>query len=284
MPDDEAKVSGDPPMPRHFVTVLAAVPFVLAVGTPAGAALKKVPYPEVKVQVVEPYKGDAAFTAMRQAFAEAVGKKDTAALFALVGPTFVWTQENALHEEFELGRDALHNFKVVFGFREPGKDTDGGVDSGPFWDLLAAFAADPTVYEQGTDVVCTPTTADIVDDKAFELARTKIETDDDVADWYFTLAETPVAKAPDDGGAPIGKLGTVAIPVLTIHPPTPEGSPAVPPTHYEVLMPNGRTGWIPASAARSYSAERLCFAKTAKGEWKIVSYDQPAAEEEELEQ
>jgi hypothetical protein len=40
----------------------------------------------------------------------------------------------------------LHNFKVVFGFREAGKDEDGGVDGEPYWDLLAAFAGDPTAY------------------------------------------------------------------------------------------------------------------------------------------
>ena len=177
--------------------------------------------------------------------------------------------------DFDLGRSAVDNFKVVFGFREAGKDTDGGVDGGPYWDLLAAFADDPTAYEDSPNKVCTPTTATVVDDKVFELATSKLETDDDAANWYFTLRDTPVAKAPGDNGPPIAKLGTVAIPVLSFHPPSPEDGPAVTPTHLEVLTPNGRTGWIPASAARPYSSERLCFAKTAKGEWKIVVYDQP---------
>jgi hypothetical protein len=268
-------------MHRHCVTVLWAVPFVLATAaTSTDAAIKKIPYSEVKVRVEE-YKSDDALTAMRKSFSEAVSKKDSAALFGLVGPTFVWTKGNALTEEFDLGRDALHNFKVVFGFRDAGKDEDGGVDGGPYWDLLSAFAGDPTAYEESANKVCTPTTATVVDDKVFDLASSKIETDEDAADWYFTLGETPVAKAPGDSGPPIGKLGAVVIPVLSVHPPTPEGSPTVTPTHLEVLMPNGRTGWIPASAARSYSAERVCFAKTANGEWKIVVYDQPADAAEE---
>jgi len=263
-------------MHRHPVVALAAVPFALAVAaTAAQAAIKRIPYPEVKV-TVEQYKADNAFAAMRKAFSDVVSKKDSAALFGLVGPTFVWTKGNALIEDFDLGRDALHNFKVVFGFREAGKDEDGVVDGGPFWDLLATFANDPTAYEESANKVCTPTTATVVDQKVFELAGSKLETDDDAADWYFTLRETPVAKAPGDTGTPIGKLGTVAIPVLSSHPPSPENGPAVTPTHLEVLMPNGRTGWIPASAARSYSSERLCFAKTAKNGWKIVVYDQPA--------
>jgi hypothetical protein len=262
-------------MHRHSITVVTTIPFVLATAvTSADAAIKKIPYPEVKVNV-EQYQGDDALAAMRKSFSDAVSKKDSATLFGLVGPTFVWTKANALNEDFDLGGDALHNFKVVFGFREPGKDADGGVDGGPYWDMLAAFAGDPTVYEESTNKVCTPTTATVVDEKVFELASSKLETDDDAADWYFTLGDTPVAKAPGDNGPPIGKLGTVAIPVLGAHPPSPEGGPAVAPTHLQVLMPNGRTGWIPASAARSYSAERLCFAKTAKGEWKIAVYDQP---------
>jgi hypothetical protein len=268
-------------MHRHFITVVTAIPcvFVIAV-TSADAAIKKIPYPEVKVNV-EQYNGDDALAAMRKSFSDAVNKKDSAALFELVGPTFVWTKGNALSDEFDLGRDALHNFKVVFGFREAGKDADGGVDGGPYWDLLAAFASDPTVYEESTNKVCTPTTATVVDSSVFDLASSKIETDDDVADWYFTLADTPVAKTPGDNGPPIGKLGTVAIPVLSSYPPSPESGPAVTPTHYEVLMPNGRTGWIPASAARPYSTERLCFAKTAKGEWKITVYDQPGEGQED---
>ena len=261
---------------RHSACVLAAIPFLLATAaTPTDAAIKKVPYPEVKVRV-EQYKSDDALMAMRKSFSEAVSKKDSAALFGLVGPTFVWTKGNALTEDFDLGRDALHNFKVVFGFREAGKDEDGGVDGGPYWDMLMGFAGDPTAYEESANKVCTPTTATVVDDNVLDLASSKIETDQDSADWYFTLGETFVAKAPGDSGPPVGKVGAVAIPVLSVHPATPEGSPAETPTHLEVLMPNGRTGWIPASAARSYSAERVCFAKTAKDGWKIVVYDQPA--------
>ena len=262
-------------MHRHSLTVATAIPFVLAIAAAsAHAAIKKIPYPEVKVKVAE-YRGDDALAAMRASLSDAVSKKDSAALFRLVGPTFVWTMGNALVEEYDLGRDALHNFKVVFGFRQDGKEEDGGVDGGPYWGLLAAFADDPTAYEDSANKVCTPTTASVVDQKVFELASSKIVTDDDVADWYFTLRETPVAKTPGDNGPPIGKLGTVAFPVLSTYPASPDAGSPVAPTHLEVLMPNGRTGWIPASAARSYSAERLCFAKTATGEWKIAVYDQP---------
>jgi hypothetical protein len=31
---------------------------------------------------------------------------------------------------------------------------------------------------------------------------------------------------------------------------------------------------VPASAVRPFDSERLCYAKTASGEWKISAYDQ----------
>ena len=47
-----------------LVSTAAVAAVMLAV--PAGAAVKKVPYPEAKVEVVAAYKPDAAFEAMRQ--------------------------------------------------------------------------------------------------------------------------------------------------------------------------------------------------------------------------
>jgi hypothetical protein len=261
-------------MHRHLFA-FTAILTTLGLASPAGAALKRAAYPEVKVELSEAFKPDPAFATMRKSLTDAIAKKDAAALAALVGPTFVWTMAGATIEQFDMGRDAVHNFKVVFGFREQGKDVDGGVDGGPFWDALAAFAADGTYYQENDNLVCGPMVASIADEKVFDQARGKIETGDEGADWYFTLAETPVAKAPGDTGPPVAKVGTVALPVLSVHPPTPAGKPAITPTHLEVLLPSGKSGWIPVTAARPLSAERLCYAKTPKGEWKIVAYDQP---------
>src|ERR1700736_2014696 len=112
-----------------FIFGIAAA-YMVATNTASLAAVKEVPYPAVKVELAEAYTPDAAFEKMRKAFAEAVAKKDTQALFSLVGPTLVWMSQGAAIDQFDFGRDALHNFKVVFGFRETGKDTDGGVPDG----------------------------------------------------------------------------------------------------------------------------------------------------------
>lgn len=236
-------------------------------------ALKNGPYPEVKVEVAELYRPDPAFAALRRAFGDAVVKKDAAALFKLVGPTFVWTLNNGPVVEFDMGRDALHNFKVVFGFRQLGKDTDGGVEGGPFWGDLLAFATESTYNDTG-NLVCSPVSASLVDQDIFDEARKAVETsDDDQADWYFTLANTPVMKARGDTGAPIARIGTIAVPVLSTYPSS-EGENPARPTHLEVLLPSGKTGWIAASAARQLQSDQLCFAKTPSGEWKIVAFDQ----------
>jgi hypothetical protein len=241
------------------------------------AAVKKVAYPEIKVTVSKSYRPDAAFDKMRAAFADAVARKDLDALSAWIAPTFLWTLGGHPADELDLGRDAIHNFKVVFGFRALGKDEDGGVDNGPYWNALAAFAGDPTYYA-ATDtgyLICGPIAADIIDESTFEQASKKIATGDEGADWYFTLANADVAKAPGDAGTPVAKVGAVALPVLSSYPPAKEGQPVPQPTDVEVLLPSGKSGWIPAAAVRPLFAERLCYAKTPSGDWKIAAIDQP---------
>jgi hypothetical protein len=257
-----------------FVRCAAALLAIVSLGSLAGAAVKNVAYPEVKVTVDKAYQPDAAFEKMRAAFANAVAKKDVGALSALIAPTFLWTLGGEPADELDLGRDAIHNFKVVFGFRALGKDVDGGVDDGPYWDALAAFAGDPTYYAatDAGNLICGPIAADIANADDFAQARKKIESED--ADWYFTLAETAVAKAPGDTGPPITKVGTVALPLISLYPAPKQGEPAPQPTYLEVLLPSGKSGWIPAAAVRPLTTNRLCYAKTPNGDWKIAAIDQ----------
>ena len=236
-------------------------------------AVKKAPYPEVKVDLEEAFKPDDAFKAMQAAFSAAVAKKDAAGLFALVGPNFVWTVNGALSEDMDLGGSALDNFKVIFGFRAPGAATDGGVDNGPFWDDLKYFAADGTVYEDADieNLVCGPMLAEASDADTFDEASEKVDSPDDATVWYFTLAETAVTAAPEPKAAEVGKVGIVALPLISMHP-AQEGDNPPPATHLEVLLPSGKSGWIPISAARPMESNRLCYSKTAAGKWTIVLF------------
>jgi hypothetical protein len=255
---------------------LLAASIAVTFAPPGAAAVKKIAYPEVKVTLNKPYTPDAAFEKMRAAFLDALKHKDAQALAALVAPSFLWTVGDEPADELDLGRDAIHNFKVAFGFRALGKDADGGVDGGPYWDALAAFADDTTYYtttDRG-NLVCGPIAADIADDRAFEQARKKIETANEPVEWYFTFADTAVAKAPGDTGAPVAKVGTIAVPLLSFYPPEKEGAPPPAPTHFEVLLPSGRTGWVPVTAVRPLNADHLCYARTPNGDWKIAAIDQ----------
>jgi hypothetical protein len=256
------------------IALMAAATWLIA--TPTLAEIKKAPYPEVTVELAAAQLPEASFGPFWKAFSDAVKSRNAAALFALVGPGFVWTSKGALTAEFDPGRDALHNFKVVFGFRQQGRDEDGGVENGPYWDELAQFAADPVFYSGSdkTSLICGPLLAEATDPDVLEQARNRIEIGDDSGAWFFTVGETPVTRAPGDTGAPVGKLGKVAFPVIGVHPPAREGASAPVPTHYEVLLPAGTTGWIAASAARPLANNRLCYAKSKEGRWTIGVFDQ----------
>ncbi len=265
---------------RNLVTrnLLSGLLAAAALGwaAPGVAEIKKVAYPEVKVTLEKPFTPDAAFEKMHTAFLNAVKRKDLGALTALVAPTFLWTVSDQPADELDLGRDAIHNFKVAFGFRALGQDVDGGVDNGPYWEVLGSFAEDTSYYvanDAGT-LVCGPVAAEVADDKVLDQARRKIDAINEPVEWYFTLAETSVARAPGDTGAPVGKVGTIALPLIGFYPPEKEGAPPPAPTHFEVLLPSGRTGWVPVSAVRPLETDHLCYARTPAGEWKIAAIDQ----------
>jgi hypothetical protein len=220
----------------------------------------------------------AAFEKMHAAFLDAVKRKDLQALTALVAPTFLWTVGDTPADDLDLGRDSIHNFKVAFGFRGLGKDVDGGVDNGPYWDVLTSFADDATYYAatDSGNLVCGPIAAEVADDRIFEQAQKKIETANEPVEWYFTLSDTAVAKAPGDTGAPVAKVGIVALPLLSFYPPEKEGAPPPPPTHFEVLLPSGRTGWVPVAAVRPLAADHLCYARAATGATQSAISKQPS--------
>ena len=265
---------------RHSLPSSLLAAAILLPAASGSAQPQQVAYPEVNVVLENLYKPEAAFDKMIGAFLDAVQRKDIAALTTLVAPTFVWTVNDHLADELDLGRNAIHNFKVAFGFRGVGEDVDGDVDDGPYWEVLTAFAEDPSFYianGAGT-LVCGPMSAQVVDDNAFDRARRKIDANNEPVEWYFTVAaETPVAMAPSDASTPVNtvaKVGAIAMPLLSVYPPEKEGGPSPAPTHFEVLLPSGQTGWVPVDAVRPLETDHLCYARTPAGEWRIASFDQ----------
>jgi hypothetical protein len=250
--------------------VCASLAAFLALAGSANAEVRAT-YPQVRVELGASYTPDEAFQKFRKQFSSAVDSKDLKALSALVAPGFVWTSNGSLSADYDPGRDAQHNFRVVFGFRAAGENADGNVEGGPFWNLLKGFSDDDS-FNQNNDsatLVCSPNSANAVNAEVYERAATRVEEAFEGAQWVFLLqAATPVMNAPDDKGTPIGKLGVEAVPVITTFPEKADVA-----THFEILLPSGRRGWIPANAARPMLGDRLCYVRTESGDWKIGIYD-----------
>lgn len=249
--------------------VCASLAATLAFAGPASAEVR-VTYPQVRVELGTTYTPDEAFQKFRKQFISAVDSKNLKALSALVAPGFVWTVNGALAPDYDTGRDPQHNFRVVLGFRAVGKDADGGVDGGPFWGVLKGFADDESLNlnSDSGNLVCSPNSASAVNTEVYERAVARVAEAFDGAQWVFLLQSTPVAKAPDDKGTPIGKIGVEAVPVISTHPAKADVA-----THFEILLPSGRRGWIPVNAARPMLSDRLCYVLTPSGDWKIGIYD-----------
>lgn len=255
---------------------LLATVCALAAGLVAdpALALKRVPYPEVRVVALPAFDGDASLAGMRKAFAEAVAAKNLPAIVAMLSPKFEWTSAGGLVDEFDPKRGADHNFKVAFGFRAPGRDADGTTDIGPQWELLAFFATDPVLtQEKGSPLVCGTTTAKVADLGALDQAFNRIDEENDLSEWIYFVGELELTAEPG-GGASVAKVSSLAFPIVAVHPSAKEDSSAPSaPTHLELLLPDGKTGWIAVARVRPLFVDRLCFAKLGN-EWKIAAYEQ----------
>jgi hypothetical protein len=237
-------------------------------------ALKRVPYPEVVVTALPLFEPDAGFIDMRKRLAEALNAKNLPAVVAMLSPKFEWTATGGLVDEFDPKRGAEHNFKVAFGFRAPGRDADGTTDIGPQWELLSFFATDPVLtQEKGASLVCGTTTAKVADMGALDGAFNRIDEANELSEWVYFVGELELTAEPG-GSASVAKVKSLALPIFGVHPPAKEGA-ATPsaPTHFELMLPSGKTGWTPVDKVRPLFVDRLCFTKLGN-EWKIAAYDQ----------
>ena len=254
---------------RHPALVASLLTLTVALASSPAAAVKKVPYPEVKVEAPAPFQRDATFDAMQKVLFEAIEKKDLAALSALVEPGFQWLAAGDVSFLFDPARDGLHNFKVALGFRPHGKDADGPVEGGPQWDLLAFLAnAESLAALPQSNVICGPAAATVVDEQVFDQALQTVDEPTAPAEWVYVIDEVTLAASPT-GGAEVGKAAKIAMPVVAMHPAAPAA-----PTHVELLLPAGKTGWVALDSVDFLNAARLCYEKNEKGEWKIVAFQQ----------
>jgi hypothetical protein len=259
-------------MMRTAVLASGVLAFGLLV-SPA-SALKKVPYAEVPVAALPVFPGDPALSELRKQLSAAVAAKDLEAVVKLVSPEFDWKAGEATVDDFDPKRGAENNFKVALGFRAVGRDADGTTDIGPQWSLLAYFADDEVLtQEKGSPLVCGSTVAKVADLGALDEAFNRIDEDNDLSEWVYSIKDLELTANPAGGGA-VAKVRNIALPIVGLHPAPQQGEakPAAP-THFELLLPTGKTGWAPVANVRPLFVDRLCFAKVGS-DWKIAVYEQ----------
>ncbi len=126
--------------------------------------------------------------------------------------------------------------------------------------------------DKNPDVVCGPAGAEPVDADVMDQAIEKVESDDEDTEWVYSLNEITLTENP--GGRAVVKVSSTAMPVVSTFPPTrPTGNNPIP-THYELLLPFGKTAWTAVENVQPLAVDKLCYGKGADGAWKIVGYDQ----------
>ena len=246
---------------------------VLFAPAPA-AAIKKIPYPEVRVAVPAEAKAEPALAAMRKQLASTISQRNAGQLYALVGPAFFWKADGEPNEQFDKDRDALHNFKVAFGFRRFGQDSDSENLRDQLWEVLDDITSGALIQMEGNPgVLCGPLSAEPTSDAAMDQAIERIQNGGEDSEWVYSLDAITLTEKPGGGGA-VETVSKLAMPIAATNPPTqPLGNNPIP-THYQLLLPSGKTGWVDVNAVQSLAVDRLCYGKGADGAWKIVGYDQ----------
>ena len=259
-------------MRSAFAASLLAATIALA-AFPA-AAIKKTPYPEVKVEPPAEVKSEPALEALRKQLADTISRRNPGQLYELVGDTFFWNLNGEPNDQFDRNRDALHNFKVAFGFREFGQDSDSKKDENFLWVALDDAVSAPALFQLDghPGVLCGPLGVEPVDPAAMDQAIERIENGDD-SEWVYSLGEITLTEKPGNSGK-VETVAKLALPVAATHPPTQALGNNPLPTHYQLLLPSGKTGWVDVKAVQPLAVDRLCYGKGSDGTWKIVGYEQ----------
>jgi len=259
---------------RSVLALPAVLASVLLLSPTPAAAIKKTSYPEVKIEAPAPFKPDPALETMRKSLADIVRRKNVGDLSALLGPTFFWTTYGEPAEQFDASRDALHNFKVAFGFRQHGKNSDNQNPENQLWELLDEMVSERGLFLQDSDpeVVCGPASAEPVDADVMDRAIELIQNGDEDSEWVYTFNEIALTEIPDGGTT--ARVASIAMPIVSTHPPTTAIGNNPIPTHYELLLPSGKTGWTEVKNVKSLAVDKLCYGKGPDGAWKIVGYEQ----------
>ncbi len=214
------------------------------------------PYRQVAVTPPAPL-ADAGFVAFRKQLADVAAHKDRAALAKMVvTQNFFWIQDKNLADKRKSGVDNL------------AKAIDLDAKDGPGWDVLTAFANEPSAAEspQQQGAFCAPADPTI-DPNALEALGKATGTDP--SEWgYPSNGGVEVRAAAQPDSPVIEKLGMYLVRVL---PDSGQDGDPNQPMLLHVALPDGKSGFVDAQALSPLGGDQMCYAKNASG-WKIAGY------------
>ena len=258
-----------PALTAAVLTFLALAPgFALAQALPEPPVglqpLPPPPPPPVKPYVpvavtLPPLFNDSSFVAFRKSLGDIAQRKDRAALAKLiVANGFFWLQDKDLADPAKSGIDNIA--KAI--------DLDSKAGNG--WETIAEAAVEPTAAEapQNKGIFCAPA-APGFDPQAFATLLQSTETENSITDWGFPAENgVEVRAAAKPNAQVIDKLGLYLVRVL------PDSAPADTagaPSFLHVALPNGKTGYVAATAIAPLATDQICYVKETSG-WKITGY------------
>jgi len=251
-------------MPR-LSTAIIALAVIFAIASPPTAAMAQAqppapikPYKPVAVRLPAPFT-DASFAAFRKQLAEIAGRKDRAALAGLVvAQGFFWQGEKG--DKADKSKSGIDNLAAALEL---------DAQDGAGWEQLASYARDPAAAPVPAfkGVICSPPDP-LFNDQEFENLLKATQTN--MEDWGYPLQAGVEVRATRQASAPvIEKLGLHFVRVLVD-----ESAVNTPPSEaptLRIVMPSGKTGFIPAYALAPLGNDQLCYRKDADG-WKIAGY------------
>lgn len=220
---------------------------------PAPAPVK--PYKTVMLSMPEPVK-DPAFETFRGKLADVARKRDRAALARLtVAKGFFWEHDRG--DGADRKKSGIDNLAAALSLKNA--DAAG-------WDMIAAFADDPTVSPAPNHkgAVCAPGDPTF-DHKAFGELLDATQTD--VLEWGYTVNPGVEVRANAASSAPvIEKLGMHFVRVLADDSPAAAVASAV-----KVATPSGKTGYIQADTIAPLGNDQICYIKE-DNDWKVAGF------------
>jgi hypothetical protein len=198
---------------------------------------------------------DPSFAAFRKQLGTAADKKDRKALAAMIAANFFWMGEKG--DKADKRKPGIDNLSKAIEL--DGKEAEG-------WDILVAYAADPTAmpFPDRKDTVCAPADPGF-DGKAFEdLVKS---TGTDIGEWAFPVQPNiEMRAAPQPNAAVVETLGMNFVRVLQDD--AAAGSDNADSPMLRVVAPSGKIGYVPIDALSPTGNDQLCYSKEAGG-WKI---------------